>query len=101
MMTPEDEKSLLTLAGIGALIALGKVLSQAEPVTLKLFIGRVILGSATSMLASVALIQFPELHPMAICGLGTAFGIIGYQGVEMWLRNRAASLIRSKKNDSE
>lgn len=99
MLSPH-EKSVLTLAGIGALIGLGKVLNNAEPMTVKLVIGRVILGSAASMVAGVALIQFPDLHPVAINGLGAAFGIVGYQGVELWLRNRA-QLNRSKKDDSE
>ncbi|EPE2951276.1 phage holin family protein [Escherichia coli] len=95
------EKSVLTLAGIGALIALGKVLNTAEPITLRLIIGRVILGAAVSMVAGVALIQFPDLHPVAINGLGAAFGIAGYQAVELWLRNRAQSRNGSKTNDTE
>ncbi|MLP05878.1 holin [Salmonella enterica subsp. enterica] len=100
MLTPH-EKSVVTLATIGALIALGKVLNTAEPITLKLIIGRVILGSAASMVAGVALVQFPDLHPVAINGLGAAFGIVGYQGVELWLRNRAQPRNGSKKNDTE
>lgn len=37
----EPDKSILSLFLIGALIVVGKVLAGGEPVTLRLFIGRV------------------------------------------------------------
>lgn len=86
----EHEKSLYTLIVIGALIAIGKVLTSNEPITLRLFVGRMILGSAVSLAAGGLLIQFPDISPVAINGVGAALGIAGYQAVEMWLRSRAA-----------
>ncbi|MDN5682066.1 MAG: phage holin family protein, partial [Ewingella sp.] len=47
----EHEKSLLGLVILGALIALGKALDSSEPITPRLFFGRIILGSATSVAA--------------------------------------------------
>ncbi|RYA89665.1 holin, partial [Enterobacter cloacae complex sp. 742-ADZ3-9B] len=57
----EYEKGALTLAVMGALIALGKLLSSNEPVTARLAIGRVIVGSALSVAAGSALYLVPEL----------------------------------------
>lgn len=92
----EHEKSLYSLLIMGALIAVAKVLASDDPITARLFISRVILGSFVSVIAGAALIQIPEASPLAIQGLGAALGIAGYQAVEMWLRRRAAG----KKNGS-
>ncbi len=45
------EKGFIALAVMGALIALGKMLSSGEPITLRLVAGRVIVGSALSVAA--------------------------------------------------
>ncbi len=92
------EKSLLSLLVIGALIAIGKVLSSQDPITPRLFIGRMILGSGVSLIAGTALIQFPDLSPLSINGIGAALGIAGYQAVEVWLRRRGAAT-EETKND--
>ncbi|HDT2133530.1 MULTISPECIES: phage holin family protein [Enterobacter] len=86
----EHEKSLYTLLLMGALIAIGKVLASNDPITPRLFVSRVILGSFVSVIAGAALIQIPDASPLAIQGLGAGLGIAGYQAVEVWLRRRAA-----------
>lgn len=40
----EGEKSVLSLFVIGVLIVVGKVLAGGEPITARLFIGRMLLG---------------------------------------------------------
>ncbi|WP_249828038.1 phage holin family protein [Escherichia coli] len=45
----EHEKSLYSLLIIGALIAIGNVLTSNDPITPRLFAGRVILGSLVSV----------------------------------------------------
>lgn len=84
----EYEKGALTLAVMGALIALGKLLSSNEPVTARLAIGRVIVGSALSVAAGSMLYLVPELHPLALLGIGSALGLAGLQGVEFWLKRK-------------
>lgn len=84
----EHEKSLYTLVLIGALIALGKVLASDEKITVRLIVGRVLLGAAISVAAGAALVQVPDMSPVAINGLGAAAGILGYQFLELWLRRR-------------
>ncbi|HEI9850093.1 MULTISPECIES: phage holin family protein [Serratia] len=95
----DHEKKILTLAAIGAVIALGQVLNSKDPITPRLMVGRIILGSAVSMVAGVALVQFPDLHPVAINGIGCALGIAGYQFVERWLRRRGNKWVQGEDND--
>ncbi|MCW2479173.1 phage holin family protein [Candidatus Symbiopectobacterium sp. NZEC135] len=84
----EPDKSVLSLFLIGALIVVGKVLAGGEPVTLRLFIGRTLLGGFVSMVAGVALVQFPNLSPVAINGIGAALGIAGYQAIELLIKSQ-------------
>ncbi|MGE2662223.1 holin [Escherichia coli] len=53
-----EEKSVLSLFMIGVLIVVGKVLAGGEPITPRLFIGRMLLGGFVSMVAGVVLVQF-------------------------------------------
>jgi len=92
----EHEKSLLSLVIIGAVIALGKVLSSSEAITPALFFGRIILGSATSVAAGAVLIWIPDISPMAINGAGAALGIAGYQVVEAWIRRKGSNSLPGK-----
>lgn len=87
----EHEKSLYSLLAIGALIAIAKVLASNDPITPRLFVSRVILGSLVSVVAGAILIQIPDASPLAVQGLGAGLGIAGYQAVEMYLRRRAGS----------
>lgn len=84
----EHEKSLAMLVVMGAMIALGKLLVSDEHLTFRLIIGRALLGAATSMIAGVGLIQFPELPPLALYGIGSGLGIVGSQYIEVWLKRR-------------
>ncbi|HGV3953423.1 TPA: holin [Escherichia coli] len=58
-----EEKSVLSLFMIGVLIVVGKVLAGGEPITPRLFIGRMLLGGFVSMVASTAPdVIWPELQ---------------------------------------
>ncbi|HGA2748591.1 TPA: holin [Escherichia coli] len=67
-----EEKSVLSLFMIGVLIVVGKVLAGGEPITPRLFIGRMLLGGFVSMVAGVVLVQFPVLAalPQTACPAG-------------------------------
>lgn len=84
----DHEKTLMQLLLLGGIIALGKVLASNEKITPRLIAGRVILGSAISVAAGAALVQFPDMSPLAVNGVGAGLGILGYQFCEMWLRRR-------------
>jgi len=85
----EHEKGLVYLLALGALIAVGKLLSGNEVLTARLIVGRALLGSATSTVAGVVLVQFPSLPLPALIGIGSALGIIGAQYLEAWLKRKA------------
>ncbi|MFP1731658.1 phage holin family protein [Lonsdalea quercina] len=85
----EADKSVLSLFLIGLLIAVGKVLIGGKPISMGQFTGRLLLGGFVSMIAGVALIQFPTLSPIAINGIGAALGIAGYQTIELFLQRHA------------
>lgn len=88
----EHEKSFYMLVFMGAVIALGKLLASSEPITPRLVIGRVILGSALTVAAGAVLYFVPQLPMLAVMGIGSAMGIAGQQGVEAWLRRRGGLL---------
>ncbi|EPI9302505.1 phage holin family protein, partial [Escherichia coli] len=73
---------------IGVLIVVGKVLAGGEPITPRLFIGRMLLGGFVSMVAGVVLVQFPDLSLPAVCGIGSMLGIAGYQVIEIAIQRR-------------
>lgn len=95
----EHEKTFWGLLALGALIAIGKVLNSDEPITPRLFIGRIILGAGTAMMAGVALIWVPGLPAIAVVGLGAALGIAGHQVIELWLKRKGSSLLAGKMKD--
>jgi hypothetical protein len=85
----DHEKGLLGLLLLGALIGLGKLLASDEKITLRLALGRVILGSATAVVAGVVLLTIPNIHPVALLAIGSALGIAGSQVIESYVKRRA------------
>ncbi|NYY74041.1 holin [Escherichia coli] len=91
----EHENSLYSLLIIGALIAIGNVLTSNDPITPRLFAGRVIPavwfqwwpGGADSD---------PGCQPAGHSRAGAALGIAGYQAVEVWLRRRSGKAEREQ-----
>lgn len=90
----EYEKSLIGLATIGALIGVGKLLVSSDKITFRVVIGRTLLGSATSLLAGVVLWQIPNIHPLALLGIGSGLGIVGQQYIEKFLRDKIAKTLK-------
>lgn len=93
----EHEKNIYILIGAGALIGLGKLLASDEKLSARLVIGRTVLGSATSLLAGVVLLQFPTIHPLALLGIASGLGILGSQTIEILLKRRAGKIIGGGK----
>ena len=91
----DPEKSLWTLVAMGAVI--GKLLASDEKLSIRLVIGRTVLGSATSMLAGVVLLQFPDIPHLALLGIASGLGILGSQTIEVLLKRRAGKIIGGGK----
>jgi hypothetical protein len=96
-MLQEHDKTFIALIVTGALIAVAKLLVSSETLTFRLIIGRAILGSATSMIAGVVLVQIPNLEPLALLGIGSMLGIVGSQYIELILRRRAKLILGAEK----
>ena len=88
----EHDKSILMLIVIGGLIGMSKLLVSKEPLYVRLLIGRTILGSATSLIAGVVIMQIPNVSPLALIGLASALGILGSTFIEEYLKNRVKNL---------
>lgn len=80
---------LLMLVIAGAVIALGRLLVTDEPLRWRTVIGRTILGSATSTIAGLVFWQIPDIHPVALCAIGCALGILGSTYIEELLKRNS------------
>ena len=89
-------KSFLGLALMGAFIGVAKLLVSSEELTFRVIVGRAILGSATSIVAGLVLIQFPSIHPLALLAAGSGLGIVGQQYMEKALRKKASQFLYAK-----
>lgn len=96
---PNGETSLLAkLVLIGALIAMGQLLVSNVRITFRILLGRVILGSATALMAGVALIKFENLNELTIIGIACALGILGSTVIEEFLRRWLEQRLENKKD---
>lgn len=95
----EPEKTFWELTIMGALIGVAKLLTSSEQITVRVVIGRALLGSATSLVAGVLLIRIPNIDPLALLGAGSALGIVGQQFLEKWLRQRLNKLGKGLDHD--
>jgi len=82
MQLNPHEKELLTLVVLGAAIGLGKLLVGRERLTVRILLGRMIIGAALSSSAGAVLIMFKELEPTALIGVASAIGILGQSVLE-------------------
>jgi hypothetical protein len=85
----KEESMVMGLVVMGVVAALGKLLVGDDPITLRIVLGRALLGAVTSMVAGVALLQFPGMPPLALYGIGCALGIVGSQSLEVYFRRWA------------
>jgi hypothetical protein len=93
----EHEKSLVALLLLGAVIGLGKLLVGDEHLSMRLIVGRTLLGSAASLVAGIALLEVPDISPLALLGLGSALGIVGAQYLELFIKRRAGKIASGGK----
>ena len=85
----EHTKTVIYLAIIGALIALGKLLQSMRPLSWRIVIGRMITGSAVSTIAGIVLIHVPDIPFPAVMAIGSALGVLGAEFIEAWMKKFA------------
>lgn len=83
-MKPHEnpEAFLATLAGIGALIGLGKLLDSSEKPTPRLVVGRCLISAGTGVAAGSLLMLVPDASPLLLYGAGAAMASLGTSGIE-------------------
>lgn len=84
------EKTIAWLAGVGALVAVGRALTNKETLSWRVVVGRVILGSALATVACLVWIPFPDAPIPVLIGAGAGIGILGEQVLELAARRLIA-----------
>jgi hypothetical protein len=89
-MTPQENPwtFVASLAGIGALIALGRTLAEDAPVPSRVMLGRAILSAGTGVAAGSVLMFFPDAPALLLYGVGAALASLGTSGIELLLSRR-------------
>lgn len=82
------DKTFWELAIMGAFIGVAKLMLSSEELTFRVIFGRAVLGSAASTAAGAVLLQFPNISPLAVMGIGSLTGILGAQYIEKYLRTK-------------
>ncbi|RQM39359.1 phage holin family protein [Erwinia psidii] len=88
MQSGETSSLFTKLILIGAVIGIGQVLVSNERITLRLALGRIILGSAVALVAGVLLLQFEDIPELAVIGVACALGIAGHTAIEAAVKSR-------------
>ncbi len=86
-MKNDDNNILLiaSVAAVGGIIGIGKLLQSGERLTLRLALGRAITTSALAVAAFAVLGWFPDISMEALVGLSVLAASIGEQGLEKLL----------------
>lgn len=80
------------LAGIGAAVGLGQLLTSDAPLSARWVIGRALVSGGLGASASAVVLIFPDLSFSAQCGLAAGMASIGASGVDRLF----SSLLRLK-----
>ncbi len=76
-------KILLSLAVIGSVVAIGKILQSGEKIPFWQALGRVILGGAMGMGSAAILQVYPNMSMVVLGGISSAISVLGVDGVIM------------------
>lgn len=81
------EAVLITLLiAIGVAGELYRLLSSDEPLTLRLLVGRCLLGALASLAVLAARIHKPDIEDIVIVGLASLVAVLGYSFLEVPLK---------------
>lgn len=89
-MNPQESplSFVAILAGIGALIGLGRLLDSTEKITPRLAIGRALVNAGIGAAAGATTLLFPNADPIVLYGLAAGLASLGTSGVELLLRKK-------------
>lgn len=84
-------KSLGILAGLGVLIAVGKLLMSNEKFSWRLAIGRSIVSAGLAVAAGSILAFVPGVSMLGVVGLASACAVLGEQFLEKLLHAKSGA----------
>ena len=67
---------------VGVVAGMGQLLASEEKLSARIVIGRAISSGAMGLAASLILIWYPNINPMAMCGLAALLASVGTSGIE-------------------
>lgn len=95
-----DHHSILAyLATLGAALGFGKFLVSNEPLEWRLVLGRLILGSGSSVAAGTIYLLFPQMHPLALIGVASLSGLAGAAWLELKFKQKVDALLKQQAGE--
>jgi hypothetical protein len=90
MISPHEhpEGFLAALAGIGAAIGLGKLLSSETPLTARIVVGRALIHGGLGATAGAVTLFFPTADPLVMFGVAAGMASVGNSALEVLLQTR-------------
>ncbi len=88
MISPNDhpEGFLAILAGLGAVVGLGKLLASTEPLTFRLVVGRALIHAGFGATAGATTLLFPSADPLVMFGVAAGMASLGNSAIEYVLQ---------------
>jgi hypothetical protein len=80
-MNPET-KLAVTLATLGAVVGIGKLLASTEKITARVVMARAIISGALGLCAAAASLMFPDISQNATIGVACVLSSLGSSAVE-------------------
>lgn len=77
-----DTKLAVTLATLGAVVGIGKLLASTEKITVRVVLARAIISGALGLCAAAATLMFPGISTNATIGVACVLSSLGTSAVE-------------------
>lgn len=82
------EGFVATLAAIGAVIGLGKLLNSSDKLTIRVILGRSIVNAGIGAAAGAVMLFAPDANPVLLYGTAAGLASLGTSTLEYILRKR-------------
>lgn len=87
-LNEHPEGFVASLAAIGALIGIGKLMAADDPITLRLFLGRAIVNAGIGAAAGSVMLFAPDANPVLLYGAAAGLASVGTSTLEYILKSR-------------
>lgn len=93
MIDPKEHplQFFLSLAAVGAVFAIGKMLNSTEKLTARIVVGRAVVNACLAASAGAASVFFPDASPLVMYGLAAALSSLGTSALEQLIRSKTGA----------